>query len=159
MQASQHGNTDAAERLRALSQPTPQALSREEHDNITDAKLVRRRTQAKQRSDIAAPAPGMPPSPTVSQEQGTQIIAIVRKNSVLTPAAAAAPPVSGRPIVPAGVSGAGMAGVGTATPRPSGVSVTGSPPGMGLPSRLPPQEHRRGPSSTLPPAGPAPPRY
>jgi len=49
--ASQHGNTDAAERLVALSQPSPRALSRQEHDSITDDKLVRKRTMAKQRSD------------------------------------------------------------------------------------------------------------
>jgi len=50
--ASQHGNTDAAERLAALSQPSPQILSRQEHDSITDDKLVRKRTIAKQRSDV-----------------------------------------------------------------------------------------------------------
>ena len=50
--ASQHGNTDAAERLAALSQPSPHVLSRQEHDSITDDKLVRKRTMAKQRSDV-----------------------------------------------------------------------------------------------------------
>jgi hypothetical protein len=42
-----HNNPDAPERLRALSQPAPQSLSRSEHDAITDAKLVRTRTQAR----------------------------------------------------------------------------------------------------------------
>ncbi|KIK60278.1 hypothetical protein GYMLUDRAFT_43568 [Collybiopsis luxurians FD-317 M1] len=49
--ASEHGNTDASERLAALRQPAPQMLSRQEHDNITESKLVRSRTQAKQRSE------------------------------------------------------------------------------------------------------------
>ena len=50
--ASQHGNTDAVERLAALSQPSPHILSRQEHVSITDDKLVRKRTMAKQRSDV-----------------------------------------------------------------------------------------------------------
>ncbi|KAG6919399.1 hypothetical protein DXG01_006282 [Tephrocybe rancida] len=49
--AQLHGNNDAAERLTALSQPLPNALSRQQHDTITENKLVRKRTQAKQRSD------------------------------------------------------------------------------------------------------------
>ncbi|KAJ3721394.1 HCP-like protein [Lentinula guzmanii] len=46
-----HGNTDAIDRLAALEKPSPQMLSREEHDTITESKLVRTRTQAKQRSE------------------------------------------------------------------------------------------------------------
>ncbi|GLB33763.1 putative HCP-like protein [Lyophyllum shimeji] len=49
--AQEHGNKDASERLAALSQPSPNTLSRQQHDNITENKLVRKRTQAKQRSD------------------------------------------------------------------------------------------------------------
>ncbi|KAF5387814.1 hypothetical protein D9615_000374 [Tricholomella constricta] len=49
--AQTHGNNDAAERLKALSEPSPNALSRQQHDTITESKLVRKRTQAKQRSD------------------------------------------------------------------------------------------------------------
>ena len=45
-QAVEHGNTDAPARLTALSHPAPQALSRVQHDNITNDKLVRKRTQA-----------------------------------------------------------------------------------------------------------------
>ncbi|KAF8471021.1 hypothetical protein JB92DRAFT_2838411 [Gautieria morchelliformis] len=58
-----HDNPDAPERLRALSQPAPQALSRSEHDAITDAKLVRTRTQARvnaQRAGRVATAPAGP---------------------------------------------------------------------------------------------------
>ncbi|TFK37925.1 hypothetical protein BDQ12DRAFT_684353 [Crucibulum laeve] len=55
--ARDHGNTDAAERLAALSQPSPQSLSRQEHDNITESKLVRKRTQAKQRSETQPMSP------------------------------------------------------------------------------------------------------
>ncbi|KAJ7152678.1 HCP-like protein [Mycena crocata] len=49
--AAAHGNTDAAERLRALAQPAAQALGRTEHDALTGDKLVRKRTQARMRSD------------------------------------------------------------------------------------------------------------
>ncbi|KAJ6571659.1 hypothetical protein B0H19DRAFT_1219035 [Mycena capillaripes] len=49
--AAAHGNTDAGERLRALAQSVPQALSRTEHDALTGDKLVRKRTQARIRSD------------------------------------------------------------------------------------------------------------
>ncbi|KJA14221.1 hypothetical protein HYPSUDRAFT_150673, partial [Hypholoma sublateritium FD-334 SS-4] len=49
--AKAHGNTDAIARLQALAQPAPQQLSRQEHDSITETKLVRRRTQAAQRAE------------------------------------------------------------------------------------------------------------
>ncbi|KAJ6590719.1 hypothetical protein DFH09DRAFT_1274138 [Mycena vulgaris] len=49
--AAAHGNADAAERLRALAQPAAQALGRTEHDALTGDKLVRKRTQARMRSD------------------------------------------------------------------------------------------------------------
>jgi hypothetical protein len=79
MQASQHGNTDAKERLTALSLPAPQALSRQEHDNLTETTLVRKRTQAKQRSDargfMAGPRQGARPN-------GQQVVANIRKNSL-----------------------------------------------------------------------------
>lgn len=38
--ARDHGNEDAAARLTALSSSSSQALSRQERDNITEAKLV-----------------------------------------------------------------------------------------------------------------------
>ncbi|KAF8551297.1 hypothetical protein OG21DRAFT_1605373 [Imleria badia] len=50
-QLADHGNADTMERLAVLSQLSPQSLSREEHDTITEFKLVRKRTQAKQRSE------------------------------------------------------------------------------------------------------------
>ncbi len=67
--ARDHGNTDAAGRLTALSQPSPQALSRQEHDHITDDKLVRKRTQAKMRSD-AIPNNKYPPMPAHYVQNG-----------------------------------------------------------------------------------------
>ncbi|KAJ8496917.1 hypothetical protein ONZ45_g12256 [Pleurotus djamor] len=51
--AADQGNEDAKERLTALTGPSAQPLSRQEHDTITESKLVRKRTQAKQRSDAA----------------------------------------------------------------------------------------------------------
>ncbi|KAG6854750.1 hypothetical protein C0991_001177 [Blastosporella zonata] len=78
--AQAHGNNDAAERLVALSQPLPNALSRQQHDSITENKLVRKRTQAKQRSDTLGfkppyeqPPPPLPsPQFPVQQQQGNQ---------------------------------------------------------------------------------------
>ncbi|KAF8522642.1 HCP-like protein [Hysterangium stoloniferum] len=56
----EHGNTDAPARLNALSLPSPQSLSRTEHDKITDDKLIRRRTQARmdavKQGRVAVPA-------------------------------------------------------------------------------------------------------
>lgn len=87
--ARDHGNTDAADRLAALSQPSPQALSRQEHDNITDDKLVRKRTQAKQRSDAQPPPPSMPniqnghlaPGPGPVRD-GKTVVDVIRKQSM-----------------------------------------------------------------------------
>ncbi|KAG8216706.1 HCP-like protein [Butyriboletus roseoflavus] len=73
--ASDHGNTDAVERLAALSQPSPQSLSRQEHDNITESKLVRKRTQAKQRSEREGGAA------RPSMEDGRHVVEVIRKNS------------------------------------------------------------------------------
>jgi hypothetical protein len=84
-QAVEHGNTDAQDRLNALSQPAPHSLSRAEHEQLTDSKLVRTRTQAKQRSDATGAR-----RPTLPQEQGARIMENVRKNSVMiTPQVAA----------------------------------------------------------------------
>ncbi|KAG8933365.1 hypothetical protein FRC02_012041 [Tulasnella sp. 418] len=46
--AAAHQNEDAAARLKALSQPKPDVLSREEHDKLTNTTLVRKRTSAKE---------------------------------------------------------------------------------------------------------------
>ncbi|KAG5343090.1 hypothetical protein C0989_000080 [Termitomyces sp. Mn162] len=74
--AQSHGNNDASERLTALSQPSPSALSRQQHDTITENKLVRKRTQAKQRSETQGyDSPykqPMPPLPPPQQQQGIQ---------------------------------------------------------------------------------------
>jgi len=51
--AQEHGNADATERLKALSQPAAKPSSREEHEDITEAKLMRRRTMAMQRMETA----------------------------------------------------------------------------------------------------------
>ncbi|TFK63725.1 HCP-like protein [Pluteus cervinus] len=71
--ARDHGNQDAVERLKELTKPEgPQALSRQEHDSITENKLVRKRTQAKQRSDtVGGPnAGGYPPPPGYGAGRG-----------------------------------------------------------------------------------------
>ncbi|KAI0254609.1 hypothetical protein BJV78DRAFT_1185638 [Lactifluus subvellereus] len=78
--ASEHGNTDATERLAALSQPAPQALSRQEHDNLTETTLVRKRTQAKQRSDARGPMGGQRHG---GRPNSHQVVANIRKNSLI----------------------------------------------------------------------------
>ncbi|KAG9034556.1 hypothetical protein FS837_002165 [Tulasnella sp. UAMH 9824] len=45
-----HKNPEAVGRLQALSQPAPEALSRAEHDRLTNDTLVRKRTSAKEYS-------------------------------------------------------------------------------------------------------------
>ena len=64
------------ERLAALSQPSPQSLSRQEHDTITESKLVRKRTQAKQRSERES---GGAPRPSIEDDR--QVVDVIRKNS------------------------------------------------------------------------------
>lgn len=71
--AAEHGNTDAVERIAALNQVVPQALSRQEHDTITEAKLVRKRTQARERSSA---------QPRMSAEDGRQVMEMARKSSI-----------------------------------------------------------------------------
>jgi TPR repeat protein len=77
LKASEHGNVDAVERLKALSQAQPRAFSRQEHDTITESKLIRKRTQARQRSDVI-PNGAIPPAPA----EGRRIVEVIRKNSL-----------------------------------------------------------------------------
>ncbi|GAA5873887.1 hypothetical protein JCM8547_008631 [Rhodosporidiobolus lusitaniae] len=49
--AAGHGNDDAKNRLDALQQSNPETLNRNDHDAHVETKLVRKRTQAKIRSD------------------------------------------------------------------------------------------------------------
>ena len=62
--------------MAALSQPSPQSLSRQEHDTITESKLVRKRTQAKQRSERES---GGAPRPSL--EDSRQVVDVIPKNS------------------------------------------------------------------------------
>ncbi|KAI0915854.1 hypothetical protein AcV5_003348 [Taiwanofungus camphoratus] len=107
--ASQHGNTDASDRLQALFQPLPESLSREQHENLTDSRLVRKRTQAKQRSEAQPMANGHASSISVAHSQ--RIVHNVRKNSLIGAQA---------PMGRAGVAGVGAGGgygaVGTSGP-------------------------------------------
>lgn len=80
--ATEHDNVDAKERLQALQQSSNAALSRQEHDHITEAKLVRKRTDAKARSDERR-QDVPPPMPTMdTQKNNRRVIEHVRKNSV-----------------------------------------------------------------------------
>ncbi|KAF8547897.1 HCP-like protein [Imleria badia] len=100
--ASEHGNADAVARLAALSQPSPQPLSRQEHDTMTESKLLRKRTQAKQRSERQGEAA------SVSLENGRQVVEVIRKDLV---ARQHGPPgaVRGAPVLPPVVEQAPLA--------------------------------------------------
>ncbi|KZT64644.1 HCP-like protein [Daedalea quercina L-15889] len=98
--AAQHGNPDAAERLRALSQPDARRISREQHESLADTTIVRKRTLARQRSTARhGPAGARPPA---SPTQGAQIIHNVRQSSLrhgAPPNGAAMPPSASAPQV------------------------------------------------------------
>jgi len=76
--AAAQGNDDAQERLNALSQSNPQMLSREEHENLTDAKLVRKHTQAKNSSAAAGRA-----ARRADDQETQRVVGVVRKTSLL----------------------------------------------------------------------------
>lgn len=101
--ASAGGNKDAGERLGALGGPDPRMLGRQEHDTLTENTLVRKRTQAKQRSDqVTGPGQGRyGPGQQGAQGRadGRQVVELIRKNTLPYPGsgAAAPPPGSGPP--------------------------------------------------------------
>ncbi|KAF5365120.1 hypothetical protein D9758_011028 [Tetrapyrgos nigripes] len=87
IKARDHGNTDAADRLNALSASNPQALSRAEHDTITESKLVRTRTQAKQRSEAQKVKDGWQAAQVAQagsgrRRDGNQVVDLIRKNTL-----------------------------------------------------------------------------
>jgi len=88
--ASDHGNADAVERFEALQQPAPQVLSRQEHDHITEDKLVRKRTQAKQRSERASADSGIS-NARPSIEDSQRVVDLIRKSSETRPITQAPP--------------------------------------------------------------------
>jgi len=124
--ASDHGNTDATERLGVLSQPSPQALSRQEHDNITESKLVRKRTQAKQRSERESGV-----IPRASIEESQQVVDVIRRNSVV------------RHHAPASSAGSsGLTPLTEQTPNPMSPQVQPVPGPQAQPHRQFPNQHR-----------------
>ncbi|KAK7046617.1 hypothetical protein R3P38DRAFT_2689045, partial [Favolaschia claudopus] len=128
--ASAHGNADAVERLKALAQSVPQALSRTEHDALTGDKLVRKRTQARMRSDREGGGGG---GSDFADEPG----------SYVNPHP---DPYGANPMDPYGVRradpyGVGAAGVSASPPRIGG----GAPPmGAGGRATAPPSSYRGG---------------
>ncbi|KZP30970.1 HCP-like protein [Athelia psychrophila] len=76
--AAEHGNTDANDRLVALGAPGNAPLSRQQHDDITETKLVRKRTQARERSSGER---DRPPSDRQGVD-GRRIVENVRRGSM-----------------------------------------------------------------------------
>ncbi|KAF8809152.1 HCP-like protein [Phlegmacium glaucopus] len=112
--AHEHGNPDATMRLSALSAPSGQSLSRQEHDTITETKLVRKRTLAAQRSENQPQSPPWDGKtfPTMGEAQaaaptirdGRVVVDGIRKNSLAPPrydpppsTSQSAPPMDGSP--------------------------------------------------------------
>lgn len=99
--ARDHGNGDAEERMKALTSEVPQVLSRSEHDAITENKLVRKRTMAKERSDRSRPEHSQGQGqgqgqfvlqnphavPEQQRPPRRQVLEIVRKSSMMIPGA------------------------------------------------------------------------
>ncbi|KIJ61884.1 hypothetical protein HYDPIDRAFT_95685 [Hydnomerulius pinastri MD-312] len=137
--AAEHGNSDATERLSALSQPSPQALSRQEHDNITETKLVRKRTQAKQRSERTDGGAARP-----SMEDSRQVVEVIRRTSIARQPAQGPGPAPGPMLPPV----AEQPVANSTSPRMN--QGPGPGPGQGLqgpgqgpqPSRQFPNQHR-----------------
>ncbi|THU83516.1 hypothetical protein K435DRAFT_689452 [Dendrothele bispora CBS 962.96] len=132
IKARDHGNTDAADRLSALSASNPQSLSRAEHDTITESKLVRTRTQAKQRSEAqkvkdgwqaAQAVQAQQPQPSGRRRDANQVVDLIRKNTL-----------EGRP---GGYGGGPHGGHGRYTTEPAPYQQ-GPPPGSVMPSVGPP---------------------
>ncbi|KAK0192466.1 HCP-like protein [Armillaria mellea] len=76
--ADSHGNTDARDRLDALTQSRPVPLSRQEHDVITESKLVRTRTQARLKSE-AQPQGGR----RGTASGNPNVVEVIRKNTLI----------------------------------------------------------------------------
>lgn len=112
------------ERLAALSQPSPQSFSRQEHDTITESKLVRKRTQAKQRSEREGGAA------RPSMEDARQVVDVIRNTSI----ARHHPHGSGGGAAPS----LGSVVEQTSTP-PHGMNAQVPPPGSQAPTPGPPQ--------------------
>jgi hypothetical protein len=151
-QASEHGNADATERVAALSQPAPASLSRQEHDNLTETTLVRKRTQAKQRSDARGPTAGPRHG---GRPNGQQVVANIRKNSLVHR------PGPNRGYPPSSIPAPGPPdyppdNYGAAPPRaplmPGGGPQPPFHPGPGPSGYTPPSRHQPLPQS-VPPQG------
>jgi len=155
--AVQHGNPEAGLRLSSLSQPAPQVLSRLEHDQITDARLVRRRTQAYNEAAASGRAA------SVRADQSARVIRQVRAQATLTS------PHAGTPLNP-------PASQVVQGPQQPPLVSNGSPPGayhqggylpsnmhqrhgslptsMATPNPYPPHRHATSPPSLLNPNAP-----
>ncbi|KAJ3971364.1 HCP-like protein [Lentinula raphanica] len=99
--AHAHGNPDASARLSALESSTPQLLSREEHDQITESRLVRTRTQAKQRSEAQMVKDGYLAQQQQGQGRGRrdskQVVDLIRKNTLPSSRQQSIPPYAQQP--------------------------------------------------------------
>ena len=103
--AAAKGNTDARGRLEALG-----GLSRDEHEKITESRLVRKRTQARQKAE----ATGGVPIGLGGRQDASQVVDAIRQNSMMAPQQMSSP-------------GPGMPVPGNTTPQPQ-QSIGHQPP-------------------------------
>ncbi|KAH9947740.1 hypothetical protein B0H21DRAFT_736937 [Amylocystis lapponica] len=160
--AAQHGNEDARERLQALSQPQPASLSRQQHENITDAQLVRKRTLARERSRGTRYPPSAPA--TYNDPAEIRDTDAIRKDRSPGPRAAPgfpnAAPVRGYSpsqqripsvgVIPTGRAPPGMSGPATAQRDGRGRPPTDAPRYNPHTAQIPAQAPSGGPSRLEP---------
>ncbi|KZV75975.1 HCP-like protein [Peniophora sp. CONT] len=149
--AAQHGNSDASDRLQALA--ASQQLSREAHAQLTQATVVRKHTQAKNRSDARPPSSDGHSQP--SAQNGQQIIANVRKNSVRRPhGQGRSQQGAGAPMEPIREASVGSPAMQQGPPMQQGPSMSHGPPGG--PGRGRPPQGQQQPHGRFPSPGPGP---
>ncbi|KZT00733.1 uncharacterized protein LAESUDRAFT_731966 [Laetiporus sulphureus 93-53] len=128
--AAEHGNVDASDRLKALSQPQPDALSREQHETLADTTIVRKRTLARQRSEarrgVGGPRPQAGPA-----AQGRELVNNLRQQHPMDPRAGARSPASPGFAPPGGYPPNGVVPPSASAPQ---LNVSG-----GYPTRAPGQ--------------------
>lgn len=162
-QAASHGNTDATSRLDALKRSSQAALNRTDHDSNIETRLVRKRTQAQNRSEeqrerlaaakLKASLSGQPPQqqpPPLRQSQGPPPpINVAQAQAVYKPAPP--PPQPLRQSTGGSYPSSTFRRQNTIRQVEAAARMGPAPPGTPNPGRFPqhpqpqPQQHPNGP--------------
>ncbi|GAA5962030.1 hypothetical protein JCM8115_002889 [Rhodotorula mucilaginosa] len=159
--AASHGNTDATSRLDALKRSSQAALNRTDHDSNIERRLVRKRTQAQNRSEeqrerlaaakLKASLSGQPPQqqpPPLRQSQGPPPpINVAQAQAVYKPAPP--PPQPLRQSTGGSYPSSTFRRQNTIRQVEAAARMGPAPPGTPNPGRFPqhpqPQQHPNGP--------------